>query len=470
MPDALFHVQVMGMSFSRKYSLAHNLVPSVICLFMLFAASMTVYLMHREEAHHADLLLVRLQAINHCFANEELGMRSEKLGMRNEELGMRNKGRPFADDVRITVLDLHGDVLYESTDSLPNQTHANHLNREEVQQALHQGEGFAVIRSSQTTGIDYFYSATRFGDYIVRSALPYDTKMRQSLASDRHYLYAAILITFVLLGLFLYITRRLSHTENDNQQLQMRLQLEQEYSQYKRELSNNIAHELKTPVSSIQGYLETILDARAGGSLSDEQLSRFLERSYSQSQRLNALVQDIVTLNRMDASQAAGNARTLERESVDVAELVRDILSEVSLKLELQEMKVINTLPLSLVLQCNSSMIYSIFRNLIDNAIAYSGKGSTINIDLFTSPAAGHSSDLRLHHFRFTDDGPGVPAEQLTRIFERFYRVDKGRSRRLGGTGLGLAIVKNAVIMHGGTISASNRQGGGLQFDFTLMG
>lgn len=124
----------------------------------------------------------------------------------------------------------------------------------------------------------------------------------------------------------------------------------------------------------------------------------------------------------------------------------------------------------SLVLQCNSSMIYSIFRNLIDNAIAYSGKGSTISIDLLSSPALGRSGDFQLHHFRFVDDGPGVPVEHLTRIFERFYRVDKGRSRRLGGTGLGLAIVKNAVIMHGGTISASNRQGGGLQFDFTLMG
>ena len=441
------------MFFSHKNTLVQNLVLCVICLFMLFAASMTVYLMHRDEAHHVDLLHVRLQAYN-----------QEVMDLHDSCWHAPHK------DVRLTVLTLSGDVLYESTDSIVGQVHKNHLNREEVQQALFDGDGFAVIRSSETTGIDYFYSATRFGDYIVRSALPYDTQLRKSLASDRHYLYAAILITFVLLGLFLYMTRRLSHTENDNQQLQTRLQLEQEYNQYKRELSNNIAHELKTPVSSIQGYLETILDARAGGSISDEQLSRFLERSYSQSQRLNALVQDIVTLNRMDAGQSTNQAHTMEKEPVDVAELVRDILSEVSLKLELQEMTVNNTLPHSLVLQSNPSMVYSIFRNLIDNAIAYAGKGSIISIECDEPTEDVRHKDKSVFHFRFADNGPGVPEEHLSRIFERFYRVDKGRSRRLGGTGLGLAIVKNAVILHGGSISASAHQGGGLQFDFTIVG
>lgn len=444
-----------------KHTFVQNLVVSIICLFMLFAASMTVYLMHREESHHVDLLHVRLQAYN-----------QEVMDLHDSCWYAPHQ------DVRLTVLNRQGDVLFESTDSIAGQTHKNHLNREEVQQALSDGEGFAVIRSSETTGIDYFYSATCFGEYIVRSALPYDTQLRQSLASDRHYLFVAILITFVLLGLFLYMTRRLSHTENDNQQLQTRLQLEQEYNQYKRELSNNIAHELKTPVSSIQGYLETILEARAGSSISDEQLSRFLERSYSQSQRLNALVQDIVTLNRMDAATVSPATHPIEKEQVDVSELVRNMLSEVSLKLELQEMHVDNTLPPTLTLLCNPSMVYSIFRNLIDNAIAYAGKGSTITISMQEgSEASRHrSTPTSLHrspstyHFLFADNGPGVPDEHLPRIFERFYRVDKGRSRRLGGTGLGLAIVKNAVIMHGGTITAKARQDGGLQFEFCLVG
>lgn len=458
------------MFFSHKNTLVRNLVFCIICLFMLFATSMTAYLMHREEVHHADLLHARLQAYNQCLAYDLTRIMDGKT-QDDAPAALHIQDIEFPhQDIRVTVLDLKGRVLYESTDTTSYQVHANHLDREEVQQALATGQGFAVIRSSETTGKDYFYSATRFGDYIVRSALPYDTQLRQSLASDRHYLYAAILITFVLLGLFLYMTRRLSHTESDNQQLQTRLQLEQEYSQYKRELSNNIAHELKTPVSSIQGYLETILEARAGGSISEEQLSRFLERSYSQSQRLNALVNDIVTLNRMDASQQSDRERPLDREQVDVAALVRDMLNEVSLRLELQDMHVINTLPTTLNLQCNPSMMYSVFRNLIDNAIAYAGRGSTISIDLIQSADNAHHRDFTVYHFRFADNGPGVAEENLPRLFERFYRVDKGRSRRLGGTGLGLAIVKNAVMMHGGTITASNRTTGGLQFDFSIMG
>lgn len=431
------------MLLSYKNSFVHNLVLSVICLFMLFAASMTIYLMHREEAHHADLLHVRLQAYN-----------QEVIDMHDSCWHAPHK------DVRLTVLDLSGDVLFESTDTIAGQSHKNHIDREEVQMALRDSVGYAVMRSSKTTGKDYFYSATRFGDYIVRSALPYDTQLRKSLASDRHYLYAAILITLVLLGLFLYMTRRLNHSENDKLELETRLQLEQEFNNYKRELSNNIAHELKTPVASIQGYLETILDARQNSSISDEQLSRFLERSYSQSQRLNALVQDISTLNHMSEAQV------VEKSPVDVSKLVRDMLDEVALKLELQQMTVCNELPCRLMIEGNQSMIYSIFRNLIDNAIAYAGQGSKILIRLSETPIKDKSGIT--YAFLFADNGSGIPGEHLARIFERFYRVDKGRSRKLGGTGLGLAIVKNAVLLHGGNITAKNCPTGGLQFDFTL--
>lgn len=431
------------MLLSYKNSFVHNLVLSVICLFMLFAASMTIYLMHREEAHHADLLHVRLQAYN-----------QEVIDMHDSCWHAPHK------DVRLTVLDLSGDVLFESTDTIAGQSHKNHIDREEVQMALRDSVGYAVMRSSKTTGKDYFYSATRFGDYIVRSALPYDTQLRKSLASDRHYLYAAILITLVLLGLFLYMTRRLNHSENDKLELETRLQLEQEFNNYKRELSNNIAHELKTPVASIQGYLETILDARQNSSISDEQLSRFLERSYSQSQRLNALVQDISTLNHMSEAQV------VEKSPVDVSKLVRDMLDEVALKLELQQMTVCNELPRRLMIEGNQSMIYSIFRNLIDNAIAYAGQGSKILIRLSETPIKDKSGVT--YAFLFADNGSGIPGEHLARIFERFYRVDKGRSRKLGGTGLGLAIVKNAVLLHGGNITAKNCPTGGLQFDFTL--
>lgn len=405
----------------------HQLFVAIVCLFLLFAASMTTYVLHREENHHIDLLQTRLQEFNKSHTEA-------------------------SDSIRLTIIDLNGNVLYESTDSISGQTHRNHLNRPEVQQALKQGSGYAVIRSSETTGIDYFYSATLIGDsVIVRSALPYNTQMRQSFAADKHYLFAASLISVILIILFLYMTRRMGQTETMNIELQTKLKLEQQYNQYKYELSHNIAHELKTPVASIQGYLETIIEARKTGNITDEQLDRFLEHSYSQSQRLNALVQDISTLNRMSES------RNMEREKIDVAELIRSIFDEVALKLELQQMKVVNQLPHSLSLHCNASLVYSIFRNLIDNSIAYAGKGTTICIMIEDNGI-----------FRYYDNGPGIPEEHLSRIFERFYRIDKGRSRRLGGTGLGLAIVKNAVQLHGGSISAHNRKEGGLEFLFSL--
>ena len=108
----------------------------------------------------------------------------------------------------------------------------------------------------------------------------------------------------------------------------------------------------------------------------------------------------------------------------------------------------------------NITLIGSIFRNLTENAISYSG-GKNIHISLI-------ENNEQFCHISFEDDGCGVEEKQLSRLFERFYRVDKGRSRRMGGTGLGLAIVKHAVQFHGGTIAATNRHGGGLKFDFTL--
>ena len=127
----------------------------------------------------------------------------------------------------------------------------------------------------------------------------------------------------------------------------------------------------------------------------------------------------------------------MEKERVDISRIVGSILNEVALGLEEKKIRAVNLLPPTLMLTGNNSLLYSIFRNLIDNAIAYAGVG--------------------------------VPEEHLNRLFERFYRVDKGRSRKLGGTGLGLAIVKNAVLFHGGIIFAKNAPGGGLEFVFTLQ-
>ena len=228
----------------------------------------------------------------------------------------------------------------------------------------------------------------------------------------------------------------------------------EEQTRLKHQLTQNIAHELKTPVSSIRGYIETMIER--GDNLDNEKRKHFMERCYAQSDRLSHLLQDISTLNMMDNKQSAANP-----EPVNISILVGEILKDVALALDSHHMAVNNSLPDNLIVSGDRSLIYSIFRNLTDNAIAYAGEGKEISIRMFRT-------DDEFYYFSFADNGVGVADQHLSRIFERFYRVDKGRSRKLGGTGLGLAIVKNAVIMHGGTISAKRNVGSGLEFIFTL--
>ncbi len=228
---------------------------------------------------------------------------------------------------------------------------------------------------------------------------------------------------------------------------------EEEQARLKRQLTQNIAHELKTPVSSIQGYLETII---SNPNIPQENVRVFLERSYAQSNRLTFLLRDISVLTRMDEAP-----ELVEKEQVNLSKIVENILNEVALGLEEKHITVVNKLPSEVILTGSSSLLYSIFRNLTDNAIAYAGNNIQITINCFRE-------DEKFYYFSFSDTGVGVPEEHLNRLFERFYRVDKGRSRKLGGTGLGLAIVKNAVLFHAGTIFAKNMPKGGLEFVFTL--
>lgn len=230
----------------------------------------------------------------------------------------------------------------------------------------------------------------------------------------------------------------------------------EEQERLKNQLTQNIAHEFKTPVSSIQGYLETILKGKESGGLPPEKELYFLERCYAQGERLNNLLQDISLLNKMGA---VGHISKME--SFNLSELVKTVLEDVSLNLDASEIQVNNHLPNPLFMRGNFSMVYSIFRNLIDNSISYAGRGTAIFINCFRS-------DEKFLYISFSDNGVGVDDKYLNRLFERFYRIDKGRSRKLGGTGLGLSIVKNAVVLHGGSISVKNRVEGGLEFIFTL--
>lgn len=231
-------------------------------------------------------------------------------------------------------------------------------------------------------------------------------------------------------------------------------QSKEEQARIKRQLTQNISHELKTPTSSIQGYLETLME---NPDMDAEKRRLFVERCYAQSLRLANLLQDISALNRMDDEVGL---QSMNQERISIPQLVNSIIQEVALQLEERRMDMANQLSEDVIVRGDASLIYSIFRNLTDNAIAYAGEATTIVVKC--------TAKEEFFHFTFADNGVGVADEHLSRIFERFYRVDKGRSRKLGGTGLGLAIVKNAVVLHGGNIVASNGENGGLVFQFTL--
>ncbi len=262
--------------------------------------------------------------------------------------------------------------------------------------------------------------------------------------NDLHLVIFSIVV-MVGLGALLYRFARSMDERISREQAEKEVRM-------RRELTQNIAHELKTPVASILGFTETILD---NPDMAEEDKQLFLTRTHSQAQRLTALLKDLSMLNRMNNAP-----QMLSRERVNVSRLFADVVQETALSLQRQQMTVDNRLPEDIIVYGNASLIYSIFRNLIDNAIDYAGKGTTITV-------RGRQRD-DFWQFKISDNGIGIDSQHLERIFERFYRIDEGRSRTLGGSGLGLSIVKNAVLFHQGTITAQSAAGQGLSFVFTL--
>lgn len=473
-----------------RISVGTKLYMSVLSVFLVFAVAFIVFQQTREKQFKVDTLNLKLQDYN-SHMDEYLRLFPD----RSEQALDRYVQSHYIPHLRVTLISLSGKVMYDS--ELKDYSHvANHASRPEIVSALHNGAGSTVERNSKTLKGDFFYSATCFpkDSLIIRSALPYTSDLSKSLKADQHYIWFAV-ATMLLLTIILYrFTRRLGdniqrlrtfasradHGESlDTEDLvgfpsdelgeiaeriikiYKRLQTtRQEQDILKRQLTQNIAHELKTPVASIQGYLETILD---NPNINDSMREQFLKRCYAQSQRLTSLLQDISTLNRMDdAPDMIGT------EDVNISEIVANIQKETALQLQQKQMSFVNKLPNDVMVKGSPSLIYSVFRNLTDNAIAYAGMGTTIT--LTAQPIENIDEEMKSPKWQFTfsDNGVGVPVEHLPRLFERFYRVDKGRSRKMGGTGLGLAIVKNAVLLHGGTIRVVNNFNGGLRFDFTL--
>ncbi len=220
----------------------------------------------------------------------------------------------------------------------------------------------------------------------------------------------------------------------------------------KQQMTSNISHELKTPVASVMGYMETLL----GNNLDPAKKRYFIEKAYKQAIRLNELIDDISVLNKIEESTDHYSFGT-----INISEVVYEVSDNLHNRLVKKGIKLNIHIDPRLEINGNRSLMFSIFLNLMENAIKYAGEGIEIII-------SNYLEDNNYCYFSFRDTGKGIKEEHLTRIFERFYRIDTGRSRKTGGTGLGLAIVKNAIQLHMGDISVRNHPEGGLEFLFTL--
>ncbi|MDR0541457.1 MAG: hypothetical protein LBH19_04510 [Dysgonamonadaceae bacterium] len=380
----------------------------------------------------------------------------------------------FPNNLRVTFIDSVGKVWYDNQLNLSSVIE-NHAGRPEIQEAMATGKG-SHIRMSASIHKEYLYYAKHLGDWYIRVALPYDIEIKDFLNPDNVFLYYLLLLlaccilfnyyTAVRFGKTIQQLRDYSNaiTHNlamndaphfpDDEIGEISKHIAEDHRHLKQELTGNIAHELRTPVTGIRGYLETILNNNLGR----EKEHEFVNKAYEQILMLSELIRDMSLLSKINESPGS-----FQLKPVHLQQIIDRVTSDLSDALREKNISILSIVSSDLMVLGNETLMYSVFRNLIDNAINYAGENITVYIKQY-------NREGKLAYFSFSDNGVGIKDERhLSRLFERFYRVEEGRSRDTGGSGLGLSIVKNVIIFHGGTISVKNRNTGGLEFLFSLQ-
>ena len=551
-------------------------------VFTVFAVLLVIFQLRTERRYKAEILQSRLSGYADIIA---------------QTADYKDVGELLPGDLRITVIDKYGTVLFDS--DADSTSMDNHSLRPEIQMAAEHSEGFS-IRTSNTTGLPYFYYAKSYGGFIVRVAMPYELDMQRFFRPDTLFLILVFSLFTVALFSLIFLSdhfgqgisklrdfaeaavkgnvdyediafpdselgeigekmlesyKMLKHSNDmialEKERLLLHIHYydggiaiftpdrEKQYAnprfiQYvntlldrptpdlndiwkssifsplleflerntpvkndsapvfnfklskgghnygiqmliypdngfeitvndisetekskvmKQQMTNNIAHELRTPVSSVRGYLETLITCPG---ISEERKNMFIERAYVQTLRLSDLIRDIAIITKIEEAP-----EQLKKEPVDLHNAVNEIFEEFRSALDAKGIRSENCIDKGLVIKGNASLLYAIFRNLVENSVKYAGDGVTIHVECYAKSEG-------FCHFTYYDTGHGVKEEHLSRIFERFYRVSEGRTRDDGGSGLGLSIVRNAVLFHGGEIRAVNRKEGGLEFIFSL--
>lgn len=398
----------------------------------VFALAASIYELRNERNYKKVILQTRLEGY------------ADRVAL----LGAENAS--FAEEVRITILEADGTVVYDSDE--PDLA-SDHSTRPEIVACSEGNPGWA-IRHSQTEGRDYCYLAKKNGDRIIRVAVPFEVDLKHFLRPNTIYIVLGVLMLLAVLFIlgramlrsYKFLEDALEDVENEKQT----------NKRLKREMTHNIAHELRTPVSSLRGYLEALVEC---DDIDEDRKKLFTQRAYLQSLRLSDLLRDIGLVTKIEESP-----EQIKKERLSLYDIVSDVLDEFSEKMQARAIVARNDVPVDLEIDGSPSLVYAIFRNLVENSCKYAGKNVTVVI---SAEKAGDEVQVRYY-----DTGTGVPEGMLDRIFERFYRIPGKPSedyRDDVGSGLGLSVVRNAVAFHGGTIKAVLRKEGGLEFEFRLL-
>ncbi|PKO98618.1 MAG: histidine kinase [Bacteroidetes bacterium HGW-Bacteroidetes-8] len=459
------------MKISYRYKILTYFLLVLVATSLLFS----LILIRRESQFKLEKLSYRI----HPYPDIIYASVKDCTNREQVEAALDSSGDLFPQEMRITIMDSNAWVIFDNfsnRDSILD----NHFNRPELLEAVKFGSG-SSLRYSNTLKSEYLYFAKKYPHKFVRVALDYNSLILPVIKNDKTWQLYIIIVFLLASAVLVFLTRQISkpysalkefiarveHGEEDYDEIRFPKdemggvgekimnafrQLENT-KRYKQELTHNVSHELKTPVTGIRGYLETLLQQE---NLNEEQSRFFIERAYAQSLRLSAIVNDISILNKIEEA-----ADKFEYESINIYRCLKEIEGDLSFKLEEKKIRFNTDVSQDLEIEGNYLLIYSLFKNLIDNSIEHAGE----DLDIYVKVTGVTEREA---YFSYYDTGKGVPEEHIHRIFERFYRVEKGRSRKSGGSGLGLAIVRNAVHLHKGKIVVCNRADTGLQFDFTL--
>lgn len=375
---------------------------------------------------------------------------------------------PIDDDLRITLIGAEGEVLYESL--LNKDEMDNHNERPEIIEAREKGEGEA-IRYSATSGTHTFYYAERLQNgnvlRIGRDSISVNRIMVNTLVI---VLVIALCILFVCMGISHYLTKKLVEpieklatnimlVDENNVYEEIRPfvnTIKEQHvniinnAQLRQEFTANVSHELKTPLTAISGYAELIGNGMTG----KEDTIRFSNEIHSNANRLLSLINDIIKLSELDEAD-----HQMEMERIDLYKLAENCVQMMQVTAEKQGIR-LTLQGESTMTMANKGLMDEVFYNLCSNAIRYNKPGGSVTVTVGTKDERPFLS--------VADTGIGIPRECQERVFERFYRVDKSRSKSTGGTGLGLAIVKHIVAQHNAALHLDSELGEGTTIEIVF--